>query len=1326
MEKLGVLTRKILTIIAFFFIFIALIFLVNEGVSYVLMQHKPSLEKLTGDKLHVPLQFSRVNFSWYGVHPAIVIDDIRVLNQQPNHSLKVEKLEMAVSLIKSLIAKKPILAAVLVEGATINMLVDQRQRLSVQGLPASFAINLSGMDHRSENFSFAKEIIGGLFYLSKAPNITVKNVFLNYLPQNAPHRSLRIVYLNFKNILGTHFATGNVTLVQAKPTTFNFAMRFRDPNTLADLHADVYLNVSLLSLSEFPLSEIAKKINVYGLKPEKGLLTGQAEFTWQQGGFKKIQTTLTLSDLLLTTIKNTTIKSKEQSTIFFKRLNGDIYWKRTGNTGLLIGQNILIEMPEHNWPMTYFSVNLMQNNQGVFSPTAITLGYINFSDLMPLLLNTSLLKPDWQKKLAALKIQGSLADLTLNMSIDSSLNNTSIRATFNNFGMQSFAEVPGFSNLSFTMQWDGSAGDVLFDTTRGLLSYDKIFQNDISFDQLRGDIAFVQNTEKAWVFSTNGLNILNNDVNLEVTGKLIAPQQGFPIADLKANIIMPRAYHITRYLPMHIFNQHLQTWLNQAFLGGEVKEADAILQGNLKDFPFGEGQKGLFFIEGQAKNVNFRYAPGWPILHQIDGKIIFQNRSMSVDVNHVETENMAINTLIHAAIPYFGDDKPQILTVQTNPFSSDMSAALKFIRHSPLNEKIGKIFTGMDLNGPMNFQLGLIIPLSNPDNTKVDGKIDLLANSLVVVPWQLAVDHLNGHIDFTENGVNAPKITGMFFNQPLTLQLSTAQSVKNISQPVKMQFALPLQITDLAHWLNIPFTNLVSGQTDITGTALFAKDQPIDLLLTSNLQGVAIKLPMPFGKKPPVKQDFSAELIVDDNKPLRLKMNYGQTLSAAMILSRINKMFQLQAVNIAMSSGKNVTSSADWPTGNGLYLTGQFDQLDWSTIQKDIGDATAASAVSVGDPKNAKAGSSADIAKNLPLKSVNVTANQINLGSQTFNNVSLQVIPDQAHWRATVNADGINGVVSIPSHFVPTESMTAHFDRLTLRSHSSASASSLPGIDPGSLPAMTFDAANFVYNDMPLGNVQFQTEPMRNGLVIRYLTLRVPYATLQAVGDWRGDADASTTHLQGQLVSNSVSYFLSGLGFDVHNFVSSAGNLQFNFGWQGPAYSPDLASLGGGVSIALGPGRIVDLGQSTGAKMDIGRLLSIFSLQAIPSHFTTGFSDIFQSGYSFTSVRGVFNLQHGNVYTNNLQFAGPVAGVGINGMIGLKDKIFDLTLSVTPYVTNSVPVAATFLGGPWVGLAALALNTVVSAAHTRLTTYYYAVTGPWSNPSWQPIHGGVR
>src|SRR5690606_4660082 len=161
-----------------------------------------------------------------------------------------------------------------------------------------------------------------------------------------------------------------------------------------------------------------------------------------------------------------------------------------------------------------------------------------------------------------------------------------------------------------------------------------------------------------------------------------------------------------------------------------------------------------------------------------------------------------------------------------------------------------------------------------------------------------------------------------------------------------------------------------------------------------------------------------------------------------------------------------------------------------------------------------------------------------------------------------------------------------------------------------------------------------------------------------------------------------------------------------------------LSKLEGTATLEMGAGRIVDIGEAAGAKMDIGRTLSMFSLQTIPRRLSLAFSDLFQKGYSYDSLKGKFKFTGGNIYTTNAPLEGPVGGVGVSGRLGVAAEDVELALCGTAAVASSSPVAAARMGGAGVGRAARAASTAVSAAVSSPTAYQYSGTESWDNPVW--------
>jgi len=597
--------------------------------------------------------------------------------------------------------------------------------------------------------------------------------------------------------------------------------------------------------------------------------------------------------------------------------------------------------------------------------------------------------------------------------------------------------------------------------------------------------------------------------------------------------------------------------------------------------------------------------------------------------------------------------------------------------------------------GPSRLKLLLIIPLEKPEETKVKGEVEI-NNALVnLTQWRLAMANIVGKLQFTENSVNA-NLQGLVFNKLAKVNLDTL--IQNDNRVIRTTIVNHIYLSDLQAWLNLPLANYAQGDTDLTTTIDIASNQPLQIHLNSNLEGVNLDLPAGYAKKISDKIDFNADLMIADDQPLRMLVDYGTLLNAALILDTKGDTYKLQAANLRLGSGV-----AAWPINPGLYISGELADLDWSKL-------------------SGYAANSSGESSSLPLKGIDLTVKKINLGMQTLTDTRIQAKADDANWNVTIDNKNVAGQIQFPKKMDRQSTINAQFARVNFISSNSESAApttSIPTVDVKTLPAITLGINELSYNGAPLGHLLFKASPSTSGLSIDTLQLVSPRINLQSSGNWT----TKTTSLHGNLTSIRVSELIGNFGFDVHNFIVNKGSLDFDLNWNGMPFAPDPASLNGTARLNLGEGRIINVGQDSGAKMDLGRLLSIFSLQTLPRRLNFDFSDVFEKGYSFDTVKADFSFKDGNVYTDNMRFEGPVAKVSVDGRIGLKAKDLNLILTVNAHVTSSIPVAATLLTGqPLIGLAALAVNTVIGSQMSKAAaTFYYAVTGTWANPSWKSL-----
>lgn len=1269
--------------------------------------HRADFEKYASKLLQMPVNIQAVSVSWDRYQPEIDLTQVTLIDKTTHEPLlQLKRISLFFSFLRSIWQRSFVLDGITIEGVDVNLHETSSGDIVLQGFPS--------FGDTSKPYQKETKFIDTMEWLSNQPRIILENINITYLGFTQQLRRITLHKLSLDNDGNRHTIVGKAVLHQSIPTKVAINVQWQGKHfDFATINSSIYLYVSGLSLSQWLDNYSWRNWQI-----KQGVASAKIWAYWQQGEFKKIQTKVQIYDTEL-------YSNTDKSTHIINRLSGNIGWYKRDDQQIIAGDDLLIDLPSHLWPVTDFKVVIVKksplkidssvipstlsanaenkNNIAIAPPTnyvpkRIHIRYLDLYDVQSFLISSPpLLAQDVQQSLINLQLQGAVENLNIKIPEGfTDWKQITCNIGLNRISFVSFKSFPGFTNLTGKLNWNGKQGTLSLQTKNATLQYPSLFAHVIRINQLTGDIGLQYTDTHVWQIELNPVQLFNDDLLANASGHITIAENKSPYLDLKANLSTPLISHIKRYMPMVAFDPALVIWLSNAFIAGEIPAANAVLHGSLDAFPY-DNHEGEFLVTTNVKNVELNFAPEWPHVKRINGKVIFSGRQMNIKIDSAETLGLPIQAL-QAQIPYFGNDKPQILYVQTPPIHADFMQGLEYVHKSPLEKTLGKMFSGMALHGPITLQLSLTVPLKLPENTTVKGSIVMQHASLNLVPWQLAVDDLNGSLNFTENSATASDIQGLLFNKPFTLNLNTQQQSKD-SNIIKAHIVTPLNVDDLEKWLQLPLQNVVTGAALFDVNIDLSLKAPLVVSLHSQLEGIAIKLDAPYGKAASDSHNFDMNIIVAEKQPLQMTMAYANRISAALILNRKKNKFDLISVNLHL--GGSTPQVIKQP---GLYITGDIDQLDWDTIKKYRDQ------------------SSQNNPTKLVLRNIDIHTKVLKLFGQKITQAHLQVTPASSHWNVNITSNEIVGQVQVPTNFNRSSQINAEFDKLNLYPVSSNdSTSTISSIDMNNLPTIYFTARSFAYNNMTFGKIILHTSSSAHGLNINSLQLTSPYISLEATGNW---APTNMTHLVGSAKSNEVSGFLTNLGIDAHNLIVNKGHLKFNLNWHGAPFAPSLAGLNGDASIELGAGRIIDVGDTSEAKMGLGRMLSIFSLQTIPRRLSFDFSDLFQKGYSFDSVRGNFNFKNGSAFTNNSRFDGPVARVGIDGRIGLKNKDYDFTLSVTPYVTASAPLAATLLtGNPLVGVAVFAVNKVVGSAVSQVTTYYYAVRGPWNNPTWQSISG---
>lgn len=1273
---LAKLTKWLGYSIAFFIVLAATIVSVGRLLTPYLNEHLPDFEVWARELLDTPVKIEKVYISWNLYIPQLTMDHVVIVDKHTKkQTFEINQIKINLKILESLLERKPIPSYINISGVNVTIREGKTGKVMIAGWgPFSVSDNLTGA---------AEE--GGIVaqWIFSQPALVLDDINIKFIPipGEGEMKSFTLYKLSLHNIKHSHALSGRAILNQEISSSIAFKLEWKgDLQDPAKITAHFYAYLEAVSLPQWLKNKTWKNLRIL-----EGLGSAKLWIDWNQGQFQKIQTQFQIYELKLQSLLT-------KKTQLITRLNGHVGWKRDGDKQIFAGNDILIDLPEHLWPITRFYVVLPQLS-GEYLARA---DYIDLADSYEFMTGCGLLPDKLENILFDLKPKGEIRALNVKLNNLDQLENNSLSMKFHALSINAYHQYPAIKNLTGSIQWDKNTGNLAVHSNQSAFLLNSMFTKPITFDQLHGDFKLQKKSNGEWLLNAKDIHAENNNLKVQSNLTLTIPVAESPLIDLTTDIIITNAAHLAEYMPAKLLDPDLDKWLKQAFLQGQFT-AKAIVQGRMSDFPFVNGN-GQFLVNIESKDLHFSYAPDWPTIKHLNGNITFSGEKMTVRVANGQLLNIPIFN-IFAEIPYIGPKQPQILTVK-GVINGEMSEGLQFIHHSPLEKTIGRDFNHLDIKGPMQLNLVLTVPVKKPELTQVMSDINFLNANLEMPGWNIALDHLKGELHFTENTIQAKAIQGDLFGEPVVLQVTTEKPAK---RPSFVKVVLESKITSalLQSWLTkSPLAPFIKGGAAYTAELQLPsveQRQPSQLIIRSNLKGITLELPDGLGKKSDEALDTTFLANIDENQPLQVKLKLGKKLTAAATLKQTNGGMDIYSGELRMGSN----GEADWQTLPGMLISGQFDTLNWDVLKKYSPES--------------KPNANEPAMFNL-LRGLDIHAKKIIGLAQTLTQARIQVVKSPTNWTVNINAAEMVGQIILPINLSARQTIQANFQYIYL----APTAKTTETLNPKQLPGITF-AGNVVrYKGKDLGRIEFDLVPVPNGLRLESLSADYSLYNLQAVGDWLSiDNNKSQTNLKGTLTTKNVANFLNYWGSSSPNPVGSKGSMKFDLSWPDAPYNPTLTKMSGDASLDITSGHIINLDQSTNAKMGFGRMLNILSLQSLSRVLTLNFSDLTAEGYSFDFMKGNFSLKNGSIYTDDTRMNGSLANIEMKGRIGLSTKDYNLTLNITPLMTGSIPVVAAIAVNPLIGVAAWAVEKVASSAVSSAATKRYLITGTWDKPIWR-------
>ena len=1236
------------------------------------------LEALVRDTLGQDAHIGRLELTWRGFGPELRVYDVTIgsAGAAAPPPLSARELRIGISLPRSLWARRPVTSRLVLLGSEISVYRDAAGKFAVQGLHLHAA--------RSNPWAL----------VLAQPRVELRDIRLHWRDELkvVPDATLDDIDLRLRNRGARHQVELDLRLPSEYGTSLQVAADLSGtPDRPAAWRGAVYIAVTDAPLANWLQGRLPHNWQV------QGALTTQLWAGIENGTLEYVLGNLTV-------LKPQVARAAQSEPLLAGyRLNTRVDWRRAQNGWALALEQFDWQTEHGAWPRSGLTlVSAADPAAAAARRWHLAVDHVNLDPLLPLLAQLPALGADRRELLGRIQPGGELTGLQLAFTLTDTpvagtdapaaprLSGLRYRAEFSNVHSAAADKLPGVSALSGRI-WGAPERGVLELASRDArLILPKLFREPLQFDTLSGRIDWQRRDDRLQIGSAR-LDVGNADIRTVSRFRLDVPADGTrPLLDVQTHFSDGLIESAHKYLPAGIMPPRTLAWLDRALVSGRIRGGNFLFQGRLGDFPF-DRATGRMEVRATVSDGVLDYRDGWHRIEGLEAELAFVNRSMHIRGvtgqvlgSEIHDVDVRIDDLAHARLDIRGGARGAL---------ADM---LRFVEDSPLGDGgLGRTLGNVQAGGDAGLSLELRIPLARTlrDPVHIAGAVRLDDNRLALPNWDAEIDQLTGVFTFRRDGFGSRDLRGRLLGVPVRLEVGDGAVDGHPATQVRARGRLPV-LERARGQVSKALAARLEGDADWIATFAMPRRAPAGveprLELQSDLKGVRVDLPAPFGKD------------AEELRPLRVRADlragglggmYAQYAGHSVAAQMTTAAGMRRIARATLLFGAD---NARLPDVDGVYVSGRLPVFDWSAWRAVIGNAD-------GDVSGDGG----------LLRAVDVTFDELRAFDRIFHALHVQALRPDGRWRVQLTGPEIDGTVELPSD--AEQSLRLRFARLYIPAAEKSAA--LQRVDPASLPALDMDVQKLRFRDLELGHVVLATHPIATGMRVDNIQVAADWTRFAGDGEWTRTAEQDASRFRIELLGGDLGKLLAsfGRGGSVEGGETKG---RIDAQWQDTPADFALSKLDGTLAIQIGKGRLLKV--EAGA----GRMFGLVSLQGLQRRLALDFSDVFAKGFAFDRIEGHFTLQAGDAHTKDLVIEGPAARIEISGRTGLARHDYDQLVTVIPRVQSGLPIAGAIAGGPVVGAALLLADQIFSEQIEELTSfarYQYKVTGSWENPQYTPV-----
>ena len=844
-------------------------------------------------------------------------------------------------------------------------------------------------------------------------------------------------------------------------------------------------------------------------------------------------------------------------------------------------------------------------------------------------------------------------------------------------------------------QFEASEQGFFADVVSGRLRVDapKWLSRPVRGDTLAGTVAAIPTPEGIRV-RFDGANLATATGTITAEGWMLAARdKSEPELNVALSLSASPIAEVRDLLAGRAIPEPVARWLESSAPYGDLREGRLTFRGRLSQAPFGDGG-GKLEATGRLVIPLLSYTPGWPEITDLSAAFRFDGQRFDI---RVESGRILKSTIREAEVSIENVRAEGPVARLEGRVEGATANAVRFLAESPLRTRFGPMLDNITIHGDSVIDLELAIPLRKDGRAiSADGRVALDHNRIDARGLGRGLTAVNGVIAFHDTEVESDGITATWLDEPIRAVIGASPEAPyatrfsidgRLTRRLLVAYLRDAGLLDASMLGDSRLLARIRGETAWNATLDIAPSVegiPAKLHLASDLTGLSLDLPAPFGKAVGTARRLSVDSRISPGTERVTEVRLGPLASAALRLVRHPDGFRFDRGTIRVGDGR-----ATLPDAPGLTMHGVVPELDtdaWHAVLEDI-EALESSSPSA---------SRFDLVREISIDAGSVTM----FGKRVPETRARATRGTDGGWRIDLAGRGMEGVVHVPRD-LHGESLTADFEHFVFAPGSVEIDNEAPELDPRTLPALSFSTRRFVLGDYDLGRVDLTTTPTERGLEMERLDVRADSFAGDVTGSWSLDGAEHLTEFATRLYEVDLGRTLGTLGFDRNAVAEGTTDVSLRGSWKGTPADFALERLTGVMHFLSTDGRLTQLEPGV-----TGHVFGLLTVTSLPRRLILDFGDLFKEGFGYDRIEGSFAIENGNAYTDDLFMESDTARFEVVGRTGLTSEDYDQLVTVIPKISSSLPLVPI-----WIAQKILDRNVFDKAF-----AYQYTITGPWDEP----------